>query len=154
MTETLNAPPSLNLPPVVPSVHENTSAPAAEGTQARGIGAVAIVLLAVVNAWLAIAAYHWLILPTRLPPPIGVVDLASVYRDKEAAFTRIVSADDVSARERERAIDMAAAFARDLPLALEALSQECGCIVLASNAVAGRFQTVDLTAALRLKVGL
>lgn len=148
MTETLDT------PPVVPPLQERAPAPAAEGTPSRGMGAVAIVLLAVANAWLAIAAYHWLILPTRLPAPIGVVDLASVYRDKEAAFTRIVSADDVSARERQMAIDLAAAFARDLPRALEEISQECGCVVLASNAVAGRFQTVDLTAALRRKVGL
>ena len=54
---------------------------------------------------------------------------------------------DVGAEERERPV------AQRLPLALEELPRDCGCLVVLKAAVAGPTpNTVDLTAALRRKV--
>lgn len=84
---------------------------------------------------------------------IGMVDVAEVYRQKEAEFTQLLtkaSSDD----DRQRAMLMARAFAQRLPIALEELNRECDCLVILKGAVAGPTpHTVDLTAQLRQKVG-
>lgn len=88
-------------------------------------------------------------------PPLGVVDLASVYREKEAAFAKVVGSDQASEDERNRAMAAAQAFAKALPTALAGLSDECGCVVLMGNAVASKTAQVhDLTPLLRARLGL
>ena len=57
---------------------------------------------------------------------VGVVDVAEVYRAKEAEFTQILT--KVSSEEdRQQALLMARAFAQRLPIALEELPRECAC---------------------------
>jgi hypothetical protein len=71
---------------------------------------------------------------------------------KEAEFTQILTkaGSRASARRRSR---WHAAFAQRLPLALDELPRECGCLVVLKTAVAGPTpRTVDLTAQLRRKV--
>lgn len=83
---------------------------------------------------------------------IGVVDVAEVYRQKEAEFTLILTRA-ASDGEREQAMRMARSFAQRLPLALEELPRDCGCLVVLKTAVAAPApRTVDLTAHLRRKV--
>ena len=83
---------------------------------------------------------------------IGVVDVADVYRAKEAEFTQILTKAS-SEDDRQKALFMARSFAQRLPLALEELPRECNCLVILKAAVAGATpNTVDLTAALRRKV--
>ena len=83
---------------------------------------------------------------------IGVVDVAEVYRAKEAEFTQILTKAS-SEDDRQKALFMARSFAQRLPLALEELPRECNCLVVLKAAVAGATpNTVDLTAALRRKV--
>ena len=98
----------------------------------------------------AIALYHHTIVRPALA--IGMVDVAEVYRIKEAEFTQLLtrsSSDD----DRQRALSMARAFAQRLPAALEELPRECACLVLIKNAVAGSTRhMVDLTPALRGKL--
>ena len=87
--------------------------------------------------------------PARL---VGVVDVAEVYRAKEAEFTQLLTKSP-SEEERQKALLMARAFAQRLPLALEQLPRECGCLVILKSAVAGApTNTVDLTPLLRQKV--
>lgn len=98
----------------------------------------------------ALAAYdHWLVRPALR---VGVVDVGEVYRQKEAEFTLILTkagSDD----ERQKAMAMARRFAQRLPVALDELPRECGCLVVLSSAVAGATpRTVDLTAHLKHKV--
>ena len=98
----------------------------------------------------AIAAYdHWVVRPALR---VGLVDVGEVYRQKEAEFTLILTkagSDD----ERRKAMAMARVFAQRLPLALEELPLECGCLVVLKSAVAGATpRTVDLTAHLKRKV--
>jgi len=97
-----------------------------------------------------LAAYdHWVIRPALR---VGVVDVGEVYRQKEAEFTLILTraaSDD----ERQKAMAMARVFAQRLPIALDDLPRECGCLVVLKSAIAGRTpRTVDLTAHLRTKV--
>lgn len=100
-----------------------------------------------------IVLYDWL--RDAGKPAFGVVDLAAVYREKEEAFAKIIGNDKATEDERNKAVSSAQAFAKALPIALEALSQECGCVVLMGNAVASRSaQVQDLTPLLRAKVGM
>ena len=107
-----------------------------------------LLTLLVVSA--ALTAYDRLVLRPALV--IGVVDVAEVYRAKEAEFTQILTKAS-SEEDRQKALFMARTFAQRLPLALEELPRECGCLVVLKSAVAGATpRTVDLTAHLKHKV--
>lgn len=108
----------------------------------------ALVSMLVVSA--ALAAYDRLVIrPGQL---VGVVDVGEVYRQKEAEFTLILTKAG-SDGERDKAMVMARAFAQRLPLALEELPRDCGCLVVLKSAVAGPTpRTLDLTAHLKRKV--
>ena len=107
-----------------------------------------LLTLFVVSATLS--AYDRLILRPALV--IGVVDVAEVYRAKEAEFTQMLTKGS-SEEDRQKALFMARTFAQRLPLALEELPRDCGCLVVLKAAVAGSTpNTVDLTAVLRRKV--
>lgn len=111
-----------------------------------------LVTLLVVAA--SLATYDRLVLRPALV--IGVVDVAEVYRAKEAEFTQILTkalSQPASEEERQKALVMARAFAQRLPLALDELQRECNCLVILRTAVAGPTpNTIDLTAQLRRKV--
>lgn len=114
----------------------------------RAVLLQALVALLVVAA--ALAVYDRLVVrPAQI---VGVVDVGEVYRQKEAEFTLILTkagSDD----ERQKAMVMARAFAQRLPVALEELPRECGCLVVLKSAVAGPTpRTLDLTAHLKRKV--
>ena len=114
--------------------------------------AQSLVTLFVVAA--SLAAYdRWVLRPALV---IGVVDVAEVYRAKEAEFTQILTktlSQPHSEEDRQKALSMAKTFAQRLPAALDELPRECGCLVLLKTAVAGPTpNTVDLTAQLRRKV--
>ncbi|HZX83281.1 MAG TPA: hypothetical protein VFF19_06935 [Reyranella sp.] len=83
---------------------------------------------------------------------VGVVDLSEVYRAKEAEFTQLLTASGGSEEERERALALARRFSQRLPVALEELPRECGCLVVVKSAIAGAPYSRDLTPLLRSKV--
>jgi len=117
----------------------------------------ALLLHAGIAALLAaagIAAYdRWVLRPALV---VGVVDLSEVYRAKETQFTQLLTAASSSGSddERERALSMARNFSQRLPVALDELPRECGCLVVLRTAVAGSPRAMDLTPALRRKVDL
>ena len=83
---------------------------------------------------------------------IGMVDVAEVYRAKEAEFTQILTRTTLE-EDRQKALLMARAFAQRLPVALEELPRDCNCLVVLKSAIAGPTpHTVDLTPLLRRKV--
>ena len=87
--------------------------------------------------------------PSRV---VGVVDVAEVYRAKEAEFTQILTKAPTE-EDRQKALLMARAFAQRLPSALEELPRDCNCLVLLKGTIAGPTPyTVDLTPQLRKKV--
>ena len=97
-----------------------------------------------------LAAYdHWVVRPALR---VGIVDLGEVYRQKEAEFTLTLTKAG-SEDERLKAMATARRFAQRLPVALDELTHECGCLVVLRSAVAGATpRTVDLTALLKHKV--
>lgn len=99
---------------------------------------------------LALLAYHRYVVQPALQ--IGVVDVAEVYRSKEAEFTQALTQAD-SSNARDQAMRLASDFARKLPRALEELPRDCQCLVVLKTAVAGTSsRSVDLTAHLRKKL--
>ncbi|MDX9943310.1 MAG: hypothetical protein RBS35_00820 [Azonexus sp.] len=113
-------------------------------------GAILLVLFAVINAWAAVALYHFWLSP---PQKIAVVDVAAVYREQEAAFTKMVTKDNVTDVDRARALDRAEAFGQRLPVALTQIVDLCECTLLPVNAVAGGRDLPDYTDELRRLVG-
>lgn len=101
-------------------------------------------------AAICLLAYDRLVFrPSQL---IGVVDVADVYRAKEAEFAALLTAGRTE-EDRQRAMELATTFARRLPRALDELPRECGCLVVMKSAVAGpAANTVDLTARLKAKL--
>lgn len=83
---------------------------------------------------------------------IGMVDVADVYRTKEAEFTQILTRTTLE-EDRQKALLMARAFAQRLPVALEELPRDCGCLVILKSAIAGPTPHIlDLTPLLRRKM--
>jgi len=114
----------------------------------KALLANAVLALAIMGGSLAVYD-RMVVRPGQL---LGVVDVGEVYRQKEAQFTLILT-QAASEGEREKAFALARAFSQRLPLALEELPRDCGCLVVLRSAVAGTTpRTVDLTALLRRKV--
>ena len=83
---------------------------------------------------------------------IGVVDVAAIYRLKEAEFAALLTRSNSEA-DRQHAMDFAATFARRLSQSLEELPADCRCLVVLKSALAGpTAHTLDLTAVLKTKV--
>ncbi|MDR3368938.1 hypothetical protein [Rhodoferax sp.] len=83
---------------------------------------------------------------------IGMVDVAEVYRAKEAEFTQILTRTTLE-EDRQKALLMARTFAQRLPVALEELPHDCNCLVVLKSAIAGPTPHIlDLTPVLRKKV--
>ncbi len=100
-----------------------------------------------------IGVYH--VLAGDRQTRLAVVDLATVYREKEQQFSKLIADENATEADRKKAVAAAQEFAKTLPAALAALSEECGCVVLLGNAVASRTaQVADLTPLLRAKVGM
>jgi hypothetical protein len=98
-----------------------------------------------------LALYDRLVLRPALV--IGIVDVADVYRAKEAEFTQLLTRSGAD-EDRQIALAMARNFSQQLPSALDELSRECGCMVLVKAAIVGAPNSLlDLTPALRRKVG-
>lgn len=110
-------------------------------------------VLAAATMTAGLYAYH-----TRVAQPsnaIGIVDVADVFRAKEREYTELLTKAGTTEADRERAVAMAGQFAAALPKALSEMSAECKCLVLLNSAVVGKTpNTVDLTGALRRKLGM
>ena len=90
---------------------------------------------------------------------VAVVDVAAVYRWKEAQFTALLTQPGTDARAEAGAPQLAAAFARELPQALDDIAAECRCLLLTRAVLAGppehvAAQVADLTATLKQKLGM
>jgi hypothetical protein len=116
----------------------------------------ALVLNALVTL-LIVGGALWAYDRYRLVPVsrIGVIDVAETYRQKEAQFVASVTNRSADSSDPNLASEFATQFANQLTEALEALPEECKCLVLLKPAVVGRsMNIVDLTPGLRVKVGL
>ena len=111
----------------------------------------ALVTLAIVA--LALVAYDRGV--RRPAARIGLIDVGEVVRLKDARVIDVLTRAGTSEPERKAAVEFGSRFTNAFPQALDELTQECDCLVLARSAVAGLPpQAVDLTGALKQKVGL
>ncbi len=117
-------------------------------TVALFVGANALVsaaLIALVPLWLA----------PELVPALAVLDVAELYRLKELQVAAVLVKRDASDEERANALQRAAGFGTEVSTLLQALPDECRCIVLARGAVVGSAPLLrDLTPDVRHRLGL
>ena len=112
--------------------------------------------LVVLNIGLSVAAAVGV---TRLAPPpdeaFATVDVAELYRLKEAQVTaRLLNAETTDAG-REAALREASSFGEELSALIGRLPAECRCLILSRGALIASTQPVpDLTARLREQLGL
>lgn len=112
--------------------------------------ATQILVSAFVTAGALLAYDRLVVKPAQV---IGIVDIAEVYRTKEAEFAALLTASKTD-DERQRAYAQAQAFGDRLDRALREMPGECRCTVVVKSAVAGSWSNaIDLTAALKAKVG-
>ncbi len=137
--------------PTAPATGQADSLPAAASTSTTLV-LIAVAIIAILSGGVSVGVYHLVMAPKMIK--LAVVDLPTVYREKETAFERALTKENATPAEREAALKIATDFARQLPKALDELAAECACTVLASNAVASRYNVTDLTQALRSKIGL
>ncbi len=92
----------------------------------------------------------------RTPPrTFAVLDVAELYRLKEAEIAAVLMRQDTPEPARAQALARAAAFSASVTTLLASLPGECGCLILARGAVVGSDAAVpDLTPAVRRRLGL
>ena len=125
----------------------------AVGNQENGVGGISLLaagVIAVIASCASIGAYHLAVSPTLTR--LAVVDLPMIYREQESIFSRELTKDGVTDKEREAAMMKASGFAKRLPIALNEMAKECSCTIMTANAVAGQMNLPDMTATLRAKV--
>ncbi len=88
-------------------------------------------------------------------PTFGTLDVAELYRLKEAQVAAVLVKRDSGDAERILAIQRAAIFGAELSKLIDTLPEQCGCLVLMRGAVLGSgTQLLDLTPAVRQRLGL
>lgn len=108
---------------------------------------------ALVNLAVSAALSYWM--PSRHEPVFGTLDVAELYRLKEAQIAAVLVRKDSAEGERVRAIQRAARFGDELSQAIDALPKLCGCLVLARGALLGSdARLIDLTPQVRRQLGL
>lgn len=96
---------------------------------------------------------HWVLRPPK--SAFAVLDVAELYRAKETQVAATLVSRNASDAERTAAVTRAAAFGTELTALIEALPEECGCLILARGAVLGAGARLpDLTPDVRRRLGL
>ncbi len=117
------------------------------------VAAVAVLTPALLCA-AGLALYHWTLSRPALPK-FAVVDVAEIYRLKEAQFGKVIGDPRATDAERAKALDDAQRFARDLVALVQSLPLQCQCVVLNKAAVVGSATALDdLTPIAKRAVGL
>ena len=99
-----------------------------------------------------LAAYAVWIAPT---PRLATLDVGELYRLKEAQVAAVLTKREATDEERVGALKAAGTFGAEITALIEALPQECRCLVLARGAVIAERQALpDLTGEVRHRLGL
>jgi len=110
-------------------------------------------LLSLLIVSLALVAYDRLV--RRPAARIGLIDVGELVRLKDNRVLDVLTKAAATDEDKKTALAFGARFTTVFPAALEQISEECGCLVLARSAVAGSPPNAfDLTPMLKQKVGL
>ena len=108
---------------------------------------------ALINVALLVVYAVW-IAPPRMPR-LATLDVGELYRLKEAQVAAVLLKHEATDGERVDALKRASAFGAEVTTLIQALPQECGCLILARGAVIGERQGLpDITAEVRRRLGL
>ena len=112
-----------------------------------------IAINTVVSLALAAGVAAWM--QRTQKPTFGTLDVAELYRLKEAQVAAVLVKRDSGDAERILAIQRAAIFGAELSKLIDTLPEECGCLVLTRGAVLGTgANLIDLTPDVRRRLGL
>ncbi len=114
-----------------------------------------VLLLAsvLINAALLLVYAVW-IAPPRMPR-LATLDVGELYRLKETQVAAVLLKREATDEDRSSALKRASAFGAEVTTLIQALPEECGCLILARGAVIGERQALpDLTAEVRRRLGL
>lgn len=94
------------------------------------------------------------IAPPRTPR-LAVLDVAELYRLKETQIAALLVKSDTTDADRATILKSVQGFGAEVTRLLQALPEECACLILARGAVMGKdTQLRDLTPDLRRRLGL
>jgi hypothetical protein len=100
----------------------------------------------------ALAFALWLVFQPK-QPKLGSIDLAGIVELEELALTARMMQPGLSDADRAQARDRVQTFGSALEQAIETVRNQCGCVLLAQQALVGRLDA-DYTAAVKEMVGL
>ena len=116
-----------------------------------------VLVMLVANALITVgllSGYALWIAPARAPR-LAVLDVGELYRLKEMQVTAVLMKREASEEERAGALKAAGTFGNEVTNLLQALHEECRCLVLARGAVIGQPEALpDLTPDIRRRLGL
>jgi hypothetical protein len=119
----------------------------------RRDAAYLLALNALVSMAMLAAGEHWVFGSQKTA--FAVLDVAELYRVKESQVAAVLVNHNATESERAAAVTGAASFATELTALIEALPEECRCLVLARGAVIGAIAPLpDLTPDVRRRLGL
>ena len=102
-------------------------------------------MIFVYGAWIA---------PPRTPR-LAVLDVAELYRLKETQVAAQLVKSDTTDADRTAILKSVQGFGTEVTRLIQALPEECACLILARGAVMGKdTQLPDLTPDLRRRLGL
>lgn len=115
------------------------------------------VTLALANALVSatfILVYALWLAPQPLPR-LAVLDVAELYRLKETQVAALIVRRDATDEERLTALKRAHAFGAEMSAMIQALPEECRCLVFARGALVSHENLLtDLTPEVRRRLGL
>lgn len=112
-----------------------------------------LLLNALVSA-VMLGSYATWIAPPKTPS-LAVLDVAELYRLKEIQVAASLVKSDTTDADRAAILKNVQGFGVEVTRLLQALPEECACLILARGALIGKnAQLPDLTADVRRRLGL
>ena len=110
-------------------------------------------LNALVSAAFLVAYAVWFAPPS--PPRLAILDVAELYRLKETQVAAVIVRRDATDEDRLGALKRAHAFGAEMTAMIQALPEECRCLIFARGALVSHDSVLpDLTPEVRRRLGL